>query len=69
MHNQLIVYSLIHEGRDEIVVKCPIQNANKSIEEIYDGIIAESLFLNLVPHNKYICEIKEEIIELNQETN
>ncbi len=66
---EAIVYGVSHTGTDEVVIKCPLTAPGKNPDFIYQGIMAESLTLKLVPLSSHICEIKEELIEYNPITN
>lgn len=64
---EAIVYSVIHGGSDEIVIKCPINRTDD--DESYEAIMSESMLLKHLDKPKYVCKVKEEIIEFNEVTN
>lgn len=69
---EAIVYRVTHTGLDEIVAKCPVFNNpdgrkfdEEEVDSAYQSIFYESQTLKLMPHEDYIAQIKEEIIEFN----
>jgi len=64
------VYRVEHTGLDEIVAKCPILPPEAKHEDViraYEGIFYESQTLKLNNKRELMAEIKEEIIEYNEE--
>ena len=39
------------------------------MQEAYDSLMYETQTLKMIPHPNYLTEIKEEIIEYNEEAN
>lgn len=64
---EAVIFNLEHTGLDEIVIKCPLNKESFSSDEVYVEILIESQMLKLIPHNDYIAQIKEELIEINME--
>jgi hypothetical protein len=65
-----VVYGVQHTGLDEIVAKCPLLPAEAKHEDViraYEGIFYESQTLKLNPKRDLVAEIKEELIEYNEE--
>lgn len=70
---EAVVYTVNHLGTDEIVGKLPVSSLDKEgsdqVKYMYEvgSIIYESQILKMNALNSHICEIKEEIIEYNEE--
>ena len=56
---------------DEIVIKTPLFRDECTKEELftaYDSILNETQTLKVVAHSEYLTQIKEEIVEVNPES-
>eukprot|EP00347_Sterkiella_histriomuscorum_P020624 403337098 len=69
-----VVYKLDYVGIDEVVIKQSVTNTNEKIDEVIkqsvlSNQISETQQLKLLQSDKFIAEVKEEIIEYDFDNN
>ncbi len=56
---EAVVYRVEHIGTDEVVAKCSLK------DNCLEDIMTETQMLKLIKNKDLICDVKEEIIEIN----
>ncbi len=62
---EAVVYRIEHTGLEEVVAKCTLKGSGNTFLEIMN----ESQMLKLLQNEDCICSVKEEIIEMDKDTN